>query len=53
MTIWETIGIGLLILICVLLILGLTHHYYKELEIRNRIWRALVSGVLVIMELFL
>lgn len=50
---WILAGLILIGIIVILLVCGAFAVYYRELEIKNRFWRALVSGVLFVMEVFL
>ncbi|MBO1306522.1 hypothetical protein JZO70_10135 [Enterococcus sp. 669A] len=50
---WILAGLILIGIIVILLVCGAFAVYYRELEIKNRFWRALVSGVLFMMEVFL
>ncbi|MGM0215692.1 hypothetical protein [Enterococcus sp. AZ109] len=50
---WILAALILVGIIVILFVCGAYTVYYRELEIKNRFWRALVSGVLVVMEVFL
>lgn len=50
---WMITGIVLLGILISLYVCGTSAVHYRELEISNRFWRALVSGALVVMEIFL
>ncbi|EOH87724.1 hypothetical protein [Enterococcus pallens] len=50
---WMIAGIVLLVIVISLYICGTSTIHYRELEINNRFWRALVSGALLVVEIFL